>query len=228
MSSSGFLPGDLEDIVGGLLDDLRPGVVVLVDAVPEALQAALALLHRLDEVRDVLDHRSRSASAALPRSRRRGAARRGRPGRRGEASTGRRGLEPTTRIVVVEQFCSWSACRMNSTSIACASSGSASKRGSGDLVHHREEVLGEDERVVRVDERHAEAEAVGRGGDRRHLGDQPDDLLLADLRRRRCPSPRGRRSRERRPRDEHAHRVRVVVEPLHEALARSRGRRCGA
>ena len=31
---------------------------------------------------------------------------------------------PTTRIVLVEQFCSWSACRTNSTSRACSSTGS--------------------------------------------------------------------------------------------------------
>src|SRR5262245_51883297 len=31
--------------------------------------------------------------------------------------------EPTTRIAVVEQFCSWSACRMNRTSRALASVG---------------------------------------------------------------------------------------------------------
>jgi hypothetical protein len=42
-------PGDLEDVVGRLLDDLRPRVVVLVDAVAEAHQALVALLHALDE-----------------------------------------------------------------------------------------------------------------------------------------------------------------------------------
>src|SRR5690606_7409310 len=47
------LPGDLEHVVGGLLDDLRPRVVVLVDAVTEAHQAPFAVLHRLDERRNV-------------------------------------------------------------------------------------------------------------------------------------------------------------------------------
>ena len=35
-------------------------------------------------------------------------------------------LEPTTRIAVVPQFCSWSAWRMNSTSIARSSTGCSS------------------------------------------------------------------------------------------------------
>src|SRR5581483_3588182 len=50
--------GDLEDVVGDLLDDLRARVVVLVDAVAEAHQATVARLHRLDELghaRDVAD-----------------------------------------------------------------------------------------------------------------------------------------------------------------------------
>ena len=41
---------------------------------------------------------------------------------------------PTVRIVVVLQFCSWSACRMNSTSSARASTGLAAYLGS-DLRH---------------------------------------------------------------------------------------------
>ena len=39
------------------------------------------------------------------------------------ASTGRRASEPTARIVMAEQFCSWSACRMNSTSSARSRTG---------------------------------------------------------------------------------------------------------
>src|SRR3546814_17713896 len=49
------LAGDGEDLVSRLLDDLRPGVVALVDAVAEALEQALALLHRLDERRYLVD-----------------------------------------------------------------------------------------------------------------------------------------------------------------------------
>ena len=38
--------------------------------------------------------------------------------------------DPTTRMAVVEQFCSWSAWRMKRMSSARARTGSASKRGS--------------------------------------------------------------------------------------------------
>src|SRR3546814_9417688 len=61
------LAGDGEDLVSRLLDDLRPGVVALVDAVAEALEQALALLHRLDERRylvdraDLLEHADRKS-----------------------------------------------------------------------------------------------------------------------------------------------------------------------
>src|SRR3546814_20105818 len=49
------LAGDGEALVSRLLDDLRPGVVALVDAVAEAMEQALALLHRLDERRYLVD-----------------------------------------------------------------------------------------------------------------------------------------------------------------------------
>src|SRR3954469_17935554 len=48
------LPGDLEHLVDMLLDDPRARVVVLVDAVAEAHQALVAVLHALEEVRDVV------------------------------------------------------------------------------------------------------------------------------------------------------------------------------
>ncbi len=50
--------------------------------------------------------------------------------------------------------------------------------GLSHLPEHREEVLGEAERVVRIDEGHADAEAVAGGRQRWHLGDEADDLLV--------------------------------------------------
>ena len=88
----------------------------------------------------------------------------------------------------------------------------------GHLVHHRQEVAGVAQVVVRIDVRLAHGVAVRERGERRHLGDEPDDLLVADvgvldLRRvgieRRQRADRG---------DEHPHRVRVVAEALHERL----------
>ena len=51
--------------------------------------------------------------------------------------------------------------------------------GLGHLPQHGEEVVGEVEGVVGVDEGHAHAEAVGGGGQGGHFGDQADDLLVA-------------------------------------------------
>jgi hypothetical protein len=90
--------------------------------------------------------------------------------------------------------------------------------GLGDLPHHRQEVGAEVERVVRVDERHADAEAVGAGRERRHLRDQTDDLPIGV----RVVDVLGlgvERRQRRDRRDQHAHGVGVVVEALHEPLA---------
>ena len=45
MSSLGLRPVTLEHLVGSLLDDAGARIVVLVDAVPEAHQLELAVLH---------------------------------------------------------------------------------------------------------------------------------------------------------------------------------------
>ncbi len=89
----------------------------------------------------------------------------------------------------------------------------------GDLPHHRQEVLGEGEFVVGVDEGHPQTEAVAGGGERRHLGDQAHDLPIADLGildLLRVVVERRQRSDGR---DQHPHRMSVVVEPLEKALA---------
>ena len=88
-----------------------------------------------------------------------------------------------------------------------------------DLPHHVQEVGRVRQVVVRVVERQADREAVGHRRERRRLGDQPQDLLVAAgvvvdvlgavVER----AERGDR------RDEHAHRVGVVVEAVDEPLA---------
>ena len=85
--------------------------------------------------------------------------------------------------------------------------------------HHVQEVRGEAEVVVGIHERHADGEPVATRGQRRHLGDQPGDLLVAralavDLLGLRVE---GRHRGD--GRDEHPHRMGVVVEALHEPLA---------
>ena len=88
-----------------------------------------------------------------------------------------------------------------------------------DLPHHREEVGGEREVVVGVVEGQADREAVAHGRDGRCLGDQSEHLLAAGLGVAHLFRPVVEGSERCHRRDEHAHRVGVVVEAVHEALA---------
>ena len=86
------------------------------------------------------------------------------------------------------------------------------------LEEHREEVLGVAQLVVRIDVRLALRVPERPRAERRHLGDHPDDLLVADLGVVDVPGfgvERGQRSDAG---QQHAHRVRVVAEALHQAL----------
>jgi hypothetical protein len=122
------------------------------------------------------------------------------------------------RIVVVEQFCSWSACRMSSTSMARSSTGSGSYLSS--VVFHimLRKLPANDQVVVRVGVLHPDGVAVGEGRERGELRDQPDDLLLTSLRVLDALrlGVEGRQAADRRHED--PHRVRVVVEAVDELL----------
>ena len=155
MSSSGLFPGDLEDLVGRLPDDLRPGVVVLVDAVAEALQPALALLHLCDEgghvlqAPDLVSIRSTGLVGAAVA----GAVEGGGGGGGGRVGIGVGGAhDPHGRgravllVVGVEDEQDVEGSGQDRVGL---------EAGLGDLPHHREEVVGEVERVVGVDEGHA-------------------------------------------------------------------------
>ena len=88
----------------------------------------------------------------------------------------------------------------------------------GDLEHHVEEVAGVGEVVVRVGVGHAHRVPVGKGGDRRHLGEQPVGLnppgcRIVNLFR---IGVEGRERTHRR--DQHPHRMGVVPEAVHEGL----------
>ncbi len=88
----------------------------------------------------------------------------------------------------------------------------------GDLPEHRQEIGRKVERVVGIDEGHADAETVRRRGQGRHLGDEADDLLVPGLRIEDVLRV-GIESRESGDsRDEHPHRMGVVVEALEEPL----------
>jgi hypothetical protein len=115
---------------------------------------------------------------------------------------------------LVEQFCSWSACRIQSTLEARV----RLVPDLGHLVHHREEVAGVAQVVVRIDVRETELVPVGEGGERRHLRDQANGghvPLLRVLDALRTGVERGERPDSA---YEHAHGVGVVAEPLHELL----------
>ena len=102
---------------------------------------------------------------------------------------------------------------------ARARTGSASNLRLGHLPEHGEEVGREVERVVGVDEGHADAEAVRGGRQRRHLGDQADDLLVAGLGVEDVLGVEIEGGQGGDGRDEHPHGMGVVVEALEEALA---------
>jgi hypothetical protein len=88
-----------------------------------------------------------------------------------------------------------------------------------DLPHHVEEVAGERQRVVGVHEREAHREPVAHGRQRGHLRDQAQDLLVAAVLVVDVLGVVVERAERAHRADEHAHRVRVVVEPVDEALA---------
>ena len=197
---------------------LRPRVVVLVDAVAEAHQLLLAVLHALEEVGDVLD---RLDPAQHPQHRLVGAAVE-RAVEGGDAGGDRRigvdvggadrahGVGRAVLLVVgVEDEEDVERPR------------EARVRLVGDLGHleqHREEVLRIGEVVVRIDVGQPHVVAVGEGRQGRHLGDQPDRRQVAllgvvELLRVRVEG------RERADRGEqHPHRVGVVAESLDELL----------
>ena len=63
---------------------------------------------------------------------------------------------PTPRMALAEQFCSWSACRMKSTSSARSSVGFGAILRLGGLEQHVQEIARVAELVVGIDERHAQ------------------------------------------------------------------------
>ena len=88
----------------------------------------------------------------------------------------------------------------------------------GHLEQHVQEVAGVPQVVVRIDVRLAHVVAVRERRERRHLGDQPDDVRVADVR---VLDLRGVRIEGREGADrglQHPHRVGVVAVALHELL----------
>ncbi len=126
--------------------------------------------------------------------------------------------EPTSRTVEVEQFCSWSACRMKQQ-VERLDERRVDLVGLGrEPERHPQEVLGERQRVVGVEERLPDGLLVRVCGDGRQLRQQPDrgelDLLLVEGVEAVLVEGRQRRDRRR----QHRHRVRVAGEAGEERL----------
>ncbi len=183
----------------------------------EPLQPVLALLHRLDERGHVLDRADLGehphcglVGTAVQRAVQRGGGRRARGVRigMGRADDAHRGRAAVLLVLRVEDEQKVERLHEHRIGVVLA-----------DPPHHVEEVGGEAQRVVGVDERESRAEPMAARGERRHLRDQAEDLLVAGL----GVEDVLRVVVEGRQRgdggDEHPHRVRVVVEPVHEPLA---------
>ena len=122
------------------------------------------------------------------------------------------------RTVDVEQFCSWSACRISSCFSACTIVGRHRVRLRRHREHHREEVLDEVELVVGVQERLADRLLVRVGRDRRDLRHEPQDrqLHLLGVMRVVAVLVEGRQRAHHARQDRH--RVGVLREAVEEAL----------
>ena len=175
------LAGDVEDVVGSVLDDRGAGVVVLVHPVTEAHQTSLAGLDALDkggnvvEAADVVEHvEHRFVGTAVARAVERSGGCGDRAvgiGMGGSNNTGGRGGAVLLMIGVENQedFHRLVQRRVDLVRVA-------------DLEHHVQEVRRVIERVVGEDVGQTHGVAVRRGGHGWHLGDQPHDLFHADVR----------------------------------------------
>ena len=125
---------------------------------------------------------------------------------------------PTPRMAVEEQFCSWSACRMNRMSSARSSVGFGRYFSFGGAEQHIQEIAAVAQVVVRIGERHAEAVPVRERRERRHLADQAVGLLAARIGIENVLRVGIKRGKRRDGGDQHAHRMRVVVKPVEKFL----------
>ena len=87
-------------------------------------------------------------------------------------------VEPTSRTVEVDAFCSWSSCRISSRSSARDITGFDLVQLGQHAEVELEEVVDEAERVVGVEERLPDALLVRVGGDHRQLREHADRVEL--------------------------------------------------
>ena len=105
---------------------------------------------------------------------------------------------------------------MNSTSSARSRIGSTRVLGLGHPEQHVQEIAGVGQIVVRQVVGPTDRMPVGIGGDGRHLRDEADGLQAPRLGREDLLRVRIERGQRPHSADEHAHRMGVVLEPLHQ------------
>src|SRR5215210_1753608 len=208
----------LQDLVHVAADYSGPRIVVLVDPVSEAHQAFLTLLYALEEVGDIvrrtypLEHlEDRHVRSAVRGSVEPGDA----GGDGGEGVVDGAPHHPHRRrravlLVVGVEY------KEHVQGLLYPGVGLVA--GLGHLEEHREEVPRVGEFVVRVDVGEPEAVAVGEGGKGGHLRDQTHrrDVTLEFVVH--VPGFRVEGRERAYRREQHARRVRVVTETVHEVL----------
>ena len=201
-----------------LLDDLGPRIVRLVDAVAESHQPPFARLHALDEaghvvdVPDLVQHaQHRLVRAAVQRSVQRGRRaghRRVRVHLRAADRAHRAGAAVLLVIGVQDEEHVERALQHRVHLVLQL----------GHPEQHVQEVAGEAELVVWLVVGPADAVAVGVGGNRRDFRDQAVNLLLPRLLVENVLGVRVEGRERADGAEEDAHRVRVVLESLHQLL----------
>ena len=212
------LAGDLEHVVGRLLDDGGTRVEVLVHAVAEAHQAgSVAALHVFDEGRYVFDAADLGehahdgfVGASVQRAVKGRSCGRGRRVRVGVAGANDAHGGGAAVLLMVGMEDEQHVHRPLEARVDFVVA---------DAPHHVEEVARERQRVVGVYERQADREAVAHGCERGHLRDQAQDLLVAAVLVVDVFGVVVERAERTHCAHEHAHRVCVIVESVDEALA---------
>ena len=164
---------------------LRARIVVFVNPVAEAHQpkGSSFVLGAFDVFGNALDCADfLQACSGRLRWRRHAPGPRARRCQRRCRQTGWRPMEPASRTVEVEAFCSWSAWRMKIRSMARARTGLTSILLGLDGEAHAQEIRRRSrDRVARIDERLTDRIFVGHRRDRRHLGDHAQRMAMHPL-----------------------------------------------
>lgn len=210
--------GDLEHLVGHLLDELGTWIVILVHTVAKAHQANFLVQYSFDVGRDVLlvtDLAQHPEDGLVGAPVQRAVQRCGRGGHsaigidvarpHGPHRAGRAVL-PVVTVQDEQDIESFLEYRIGL--VLCL------RRP----VHHVQEVPGVRQIVVRIHVREPDTMTIGEGSDGRRLGDQPLYLVFAAFGVVKLFGVGVEGRQRRHGADENAHRMCIVAEPFHEFL----------